>query len=261
MGQRIISSRQREILALIEAEGVQYIEELARRYDLTTQTIRRDINALCDLGHARRFHGGVDLPVEGSNISLNARAQLNRRAKRLIAKRVASDIGAEATVFLGIGSTVRFVAEALRDHQGLTVITNNIHVALSLCDAPSVEVHLTGGLLRHDDRDVVGTDVIKFVEKFYATYAVVGAGALSPLNGLMDFSYSEAQITNALLENSQMQILAADVSKWTRNASVRVAPFSKLTRFYTDRLPGEAAATNALAESGLDVVTCSEDMT
>ena len=57
--------------------------------DLTTQTIRRDINALCDLGHARRFHGGVDLPVEGSNISLNARAQLNSGAKRLIAKRVA----------------------------------------------------------------------------------------------------------------------------------------------------------------------------
>ncbi|WSG99249.1 DeoR/GlpR family DNA-binding transcription regulator (plasmid) [Rhizobium johnstonii] len=261
MGQRIISSRQREILALIETEGVQYIEELARRYDLTTQTIRRDINALCDLGHARRFHGGVDLPVEGSNISLNARAQLNRRAKRLIAKRVASDIGADATVFLGIGSTVQFVAEALRDHQGLTVITNNIHVALSLCDAPSVEVHLTGGLLRHDDRDVVGTDVIRFVEKFYATYAIVGAGALSPLNGLMDFSYSEAQITNALLENSQTQILAADVSKWTRNAAVRVAPFSKLTCFYTDRLPGDAAATNALAESGLEVVTCSEDMT
>jgi len=261
MGQRIISSRQREILALIETEGVQYIEELARRYDLTTQTIRRDINALCDLGHARRFHGGVDLPVEGSNISLNARAQLNRRAKRLIAKRVAADIGAEATVFLGIGSTVQFVADALRDHQGLTVITNNIHVALSLCDAPSVEVHLTGGLLRHDDRDVVGTDGFRFVEKFYATHAVVGAGALSPLTGLMDFSYSEAQITNALLENSQTQILAADVSKWTRTASVRVAPFSKLTRFYTDRLPGEASAANALAESGLDVVTCSEETT
>ena len=260
MGQRVISSRQREILALIETEGVQYIDDLARRYDLTTQTIRRDINALCDLGHARRFHGGVDVPVEGSNISLNARAQLNRRAKRLIAKRVAADIGSDATVFLGIGSTVQFVAEALRDHQGLTVITNNIHVALTLCESPSVEVHLTGGLLRHDDRDVVGSDVIKFVEKFYATYAVVGAGALSPVNGLMDFSYSEAQITNALLENSQTRLLAADVSKWTRHAAVRVAPFNKITRFYTDRLPPNPSVAAVLAESSMEVVTC-EDMT
>ncbi|MDO3436713.1 DeoR/GlpR family DNA-binding transcription regulator [Rhizobium sp. CBN3] len=261
MGHRVISSRQREILALIETEGVQYIDDLARRYDLTTQTIRRDINALCDLGHARRFHGGVDVPVEGSNISLNARAQLNRRAKRLIAKRVVADIGPDATVFLGIGSTVQFVAEALRDHHGLTVITNNIHVALTLCESPSVEVHLTGGLLRHDDRDVVGSDVIKFVEKFYATYAVVGAGALSPVNGLMDFSYSEAQITNALLENSQTRLLAADVSKWTRHAAVRVAPFNKINRFYTDRLPPDPSVAAVLAESSMEVVTCGEDMT
>ncbi|ULR47532.1 MULTISPECIES: DeoR/GlpR family DNA-binding transcription regulator [Rhizobium] len=259
MGSRVISSRQREILALIETEGVQYIDELARRYDLTTQTIRRDINALCDLGHARRFHGGVDVPVEGSNISLNARAQLNRRAKRQIARRVAADIGPDATVFLGIGSTVQFVAEALRDHQGLRVITNNIHVALTLCESPSVEVHLTGGLLRHDDRDVVGTDVIKFVEKFYATYAVVGAGALNPLTGLMDFSYAEAQITNALLENAQTRLLAADVSKWTRHASVRVAPFNKITRFYTDRLPADASVAGVLAESSMEVVTCGEE--
>lgn len=259
MAQRIISSRQREILTLIETDGVQYIEDIAQRYGLTTQTIRRDINMLCDLGHARRFHGGVDVPVEGSNISLNARAQLNKRAKRLIARRVASEIGPDATVFLGIGSTVRFVAEALRDHQGLTVVTNNLHVALTLCDAPAVEVHMTGGLLRHDDRDVVGTDVIRFIEKFYATHSVVGAGALSPTNGIMDFSYNEAQITNALLENSQTRILAADVSKWSRSAAVRVAPFSKLTCLYTDRLPGDAAVAGILQDSGIKLVTCSEE--
>jgi DeoR family glycerol-3-phosphate regulon repressor len=259
MGQRTISGRQRDILALIESEGTQYIEDLARRYRLTTQTIRRDINALCDLGYARRFHGGVDVPVEGSNISVNARAQLNSLAKRLIAKRVAADIGSDSTVFLGIGSTVQFVAEALRDHHGLTVITNNIHVALTLCDAPSIEVHLTGGLLRHDDRDVVGADVIKFFEKFYATHAVVGAGALSPTNGIMDFSYSEAQITNVLIENSRSHFLVADVSKWTRSASVRVAPFNKLTRFYTDRMPHDAAIASALADSGVDIALCGEE--
>ncbi len=255
----MISSRQRDILALIETEGTQFIEDLARRYDLTTQTIRRDINALCDLGYARRFHGGVDVPVEGRNISVNARAQLNSAAKRRIAKRVAADIGAEATVFLGIGSSVQFVAEALRDHRGLTVITNNIHVALILCDAANIEVHLTGGLLRHDDRDVVGADVIRFFEKFYATHAVVGAGALSPVYGLMDFSYSEAQITNAIIENSKSCFLAADVSKWTRNASVRVSSFNKLSRFYTDRVPEDPAARAACAASSMDIVVCDEE--
>lgn len=259
MGQGMISSRQRDILALIETEGTQSIEDLARRYDLTTQTIRRDINALCDLGYARRFHGGVGVPVEGRNISVNARAQLNSNAKRLMARRVAGDIGPDATVFLGIGSSVQFVAEAFREHQGLTVITNNIHVALILCDAPAIEVHLTGGLLRHDDRDVVGADVIRFFEKFYATHAIVGAGALSAANGVMDFSYSEAQITNVLIENSRACFLVADSSKWTRNASVRVAAFNKLTRFYTDRLPEDPAITSALENSAMEIVLCGED--
>ena len=82
----MLSGRQRDILALIETDGAQYIEDLAARYHLTTQTIRRDINALCDLGFARRFHGGVSVPVEGHNISINARAALNRTAKQCIAK-------------------------------------------------------------------------------------------------------------------------------------------------------------------------------
>lgn len=257
MGQDMLSGRQRDILALIETDGAQYIEELAARYDLTTQTIRRDINALCDLGFARRFHGGVSVPVEGGNISINARATLNSLAKQRIAKRIAASIEPGSTVFMGIGSTVQFVAKALREHQELTVITNNIDVALTLCEAPHIEVHMTGGLLRHNDRDVVGADVLRFFEKFYASYSIIGAGALHPDNGVLDFSYSEAQITAVLIENSRTPILAADVSKWTRDASVKVVPFSKLSYLFTDRLPGGAAA-DALAAAGTQIVLCDE---
>jgi DeoR family glycerol-3-phosphate regulon repressor len=258
MGQDMLSSRQRDILALIEAEGAQYIDHLASRFAVTTQTIRRDINALCDLGYARRFHGGVDAPVEGRNISINARAALNSAAKRRIASRIASAIEPGSTVFMGIGSTVQFVAEALRGHQGLRVVTNNIDVALMLSEAPQVEVHMTGGMLRHNDRDVVGTDSLQFFEKFYASYAVIGAGALDPEKGVLDFSYAEAQTTTTLIANSRVQFLAADVSKWTRDASVRVVPFNRVTALFTDRLPIDGRAATALAEAGTDVVLCDE---
>lgn len=250
-----LSSRQRDILALIEAEGAQYIEHLAARYGMTTQTLRRDINALCDLGYARRFHGGVDLPVRGLNISVNARSALNRSAKQAIAARIAAMIEPGTTVFMGIGSTVQCVAEALRNDQNLTVITNNIDVALTLCEAPQIEVHLTGGLMRPNDRDVVGADVIRFFEKFYASYAVIGAGALHPTNGVLDFSYNEAQITSTLIANSRTALLAADHSKWTRDASVRVVPFGKIDLFFTDILPGEEPARQ-LRAAGTDVVLC-----
>lgn len=259
MGRDMLSSRQRDILVLIEAEGAQYIEHLAARYAVTTQTIRRDINALCDLGYARRFHGGVDAPVESRNISINARAALNSAAKQRIARRIAAAIEPGSTVFMGIGSTVQFVAEALRDHAGLRVVTNNIDVALMLCDAPQIEVHMTGGVLRHNDRDVVGADSLHFFEKFYASYAVIGAGALDPEKGILDFSYSEAQTTTTLIANSRVQFLAADVSKWSRDASVRVVPFAKITALYTDRLPADDAAARALAEAGIELVLCDRD--
>lgn len=259
MGLAMLSDRQRDILALIETEGAQYIDHLAARYALTTQTVRRDINALCDAGFARRFHGGVDVPVEGRNISVNARVALNSGAKRRIAARIAAAIAPNTTVFMGIGSTVQFVADALRDHQGLTVITNNMDVALTLSEAPQIEVHMTGGLLRHNDRDVVGGDAIRFFEKFYANYAVIGAGALHPTNGLLDFSYSEAQITSVLIDNSRTQFLAADVSKWSRDASVRVVPFNKVSCLYTDILPPDQDVARKLAEAEVDVVLCDDE--
>ena len=250
-----LSARQRQILARIEAEGAQQIEDLAAHYGLTTQTIRRDINVLCDRGLARRFHGGVDLPVMSQNISVNARSRLNSNAKRRIAKYIASQITPGSTVFMGIGSTVQFVAAALRDHADLTVVTNNIDVAQTLGNAPNVELHLTGGIWRANDQDVVGPDAVKFFGKFYAGFAVIGAGGLSAEHGVLDFSYGEAQVTNAIIENSRTRFLAADFSKWTRDASVRVVPFNRLTHLVTDRKPAPGVQAT-LAEGGVELVIC-----
>lgn len=252
----MLSDRQRDILSLIEAEGAQYIERLSARYDVTTQTIRRDINALCDLGYAKRFHGGVEKPVGARNISVNARAALNSAAKQRIAARIAAAIPAGSTVFMGIGSTVQFAAAALIDHSDLRVVTNNIHVALTLAEAPQVEVHMTGGLLRHNDRDVVGPDALNFFEKFYASHAIIGAGALHPEHGILDFSYSEAQLTAKLLSNARLKFLAADASKWSRDASVRVASFSEVTHLFTDNLPEQSQARSAVVDSGIELVLC-----
>jgi DeoR family glycerol-3-phosphate regulon repressor len=257
MGPLDLSARQKSILSRIEAEGTQKIEDLARAYSLTTQTIRRDINALCARGLARRFHGGVGLPVMPHNISVNARAKLNSAAKRRIAIRIAAEIPPGSTVVLGIGSTVQCVAEALRHHEGLTIVTNNADVAHTLGDARNIELHLTGGIWRPEDRDLVGPDTVRFFEKFFATHSVVGAGGLHPRNGMLDFSYSEAQITNAILENSRTRFLAADSSKWMRDAAVRVAPFESLSALVTDSVP-EGEPQRALRESGIAVILCEE---
>lgn len=251
-----LSQRQNDILARIGAGGAQQIDKLAQEYGLTTQSVRRDINVLCALGLARRLHGGVDLPVMPQNTPINARASLHGDAKRLIAARIAQDIPNGSTVFLGIGTTVRFTAEAMRGHTGLTVVTNNVDVALILGDVEGIELHLAGGVWRANDRDLVGPETIRYFEKFHATHAVVGAGGLHPTSGALDFSYGDAEVTNAILQNSRTRYLAADVSKWMRSAAVRVAPLSGFTFFVTDQLPDQPESRQCLVESGATVIVC-----
>lgn len=251
-----LSERQNDILGRIAARGAQQIDTLARDYGLTTQSIRRDINLLCSLGLARRLHGGVDLPVMPQNTPVNARARLHEPAKRLIAARIAQDIPNGSTVFLGIGTTVLFTAEALRNHTGLTVVTNNVDVALILGSVPGIELHLTGGVWRANDRDLVGSEAIRYFEKFHATHSVVGAGGLNAVSGALDFSYGDAQITNAIIQNSRTRYLAADVSKWSRAAAVRVAALSQFSYLVTDRLPEQPDTRRGLLESGVSVIVC-----
>lgn len=251
-----LSERQNDILSRIGTRGAQQIDRLARDYGLTTQSIRRDINVLCALGLARRLHGGVDLPVLPQNTSINARAELHSAAKRSIAARIARDIPDGSTVFMGIGTTVRFTAEALRLHTGLTIVTNNVDVALILGDVKGIEMHLAGGIWRPNDRDLVGPETIRYFEKFHATHAVVGAGGLHPTSGALDFSYGEAQITNAILQNARTRYLAADSSKWLGTAAVRVAPFSEFTYFVTDTMPSSHVDTASLGQSGVTVILC-----
>ena len=254
-----LSQRQEDILTLIAAGGAQQIDALARRYGLTTQSIRRDINVLCARGLARRLHGGVDLPVIPQNSPVNARAAQQSGAKRRIGERIASEIPNGSTVFLGIGTTVQATAEALREHAGLVVITNNLEVALTLGQSADIELHVTGGVWRTDYRDVVGLDAIRYFEKFHATHAVVGAAGLSPVTGALEFSHQDAQITNAIVENSRMRYLAADATKWDRAAAVvRTAPFASFSAFVTDRLPEAQAGREALTVSGLQVIVCGE---
>lgn len=253
-----LSARQQDILARIGARGAQQIDQLARDYGLTTQSIRRDINALCAMGLARRLHGGVDLPVVPRNTPVHARAGLNSAAKRLIADWIARDIPHGATVFLGIGTTVRYAAEALRRHRNLTVVTNSVDVALILGEAEGVELHLTGGIWRSNDRDLAGMETARYFERFHATHAVVGAGGLDPVSGALDFSHGDAQVTNAILANARTCYLAADKSKWTRDAAVRVAPLSSFTTFVTDQLPAAREARDSLDRSGVRVVACND---
>ena len=143
--------RQREIVEqLHRSGGSMRIHALARALSVTEETVRRNLRSLADGGVVERMHGGVRLVGPGSTAEpdFQARFRENPAAKRRIARHVAAMLPDEASLFLDIGSTTAHIADALRDHRRLVVVTNSVYVAFRLASRNENRVFMAGGELR-----------------------------------------------------------------------------------------------------------------
>ncbi len=253
-----LSVRQSEILAQLQAHSKLDVELLAERYSVSPQTIRKDMNRLCEQGLARRVHGGINLPARTHNVSFNSRVVINAPVKRAIARALARHIPDGASLFMGIGTTVAHAAHALLEHRGLRVLTNNLDVVTVFCGHPEIEVLVSGGRLRHSDRDLAGEPVTRFIEQYQVDYALLGCGGLDIQAGLLEFDPLEADISRAAIRNARRRILLADRSKWQREAMVKVAPIREIDLLISDSLPACLSAEQ-LTELGV-VFELTEDV-
>ena len=135
------------------------------------------------------------------------------------------------------------MARALVNHQGLLVITNNIHVATILMPRPGIEVILAGGMLRKSDGGIVGEAAAEFISQFKVDHAVIGASALDEDGAMLDFDYHEVRVAKAIMENARSVMLVADAMKFTRTAPVRIGHLSDVDVFVTDRTPPDPAVS------------------
>ncbi len=231
--------RQQNILEWVGKEHHVEVEAIAQRFGVTPQTIRRDINKLCEQGLLRRRYGGVSLPAKASNTPIGDRQVRNMVSKQLLAERVAAAIPDHATVSLGVGSTIEQIARALIHHRSLKILTNNLSVAAALSSNADIEVIVSGGQYRHNDHDVVGPEVTNFFSSFVTDFGIISTGSMDMENGLMDYDIREAEVSRAIIANTRTRLLVADQSKWYLNASCKVASFKYVDRFYTDAMPAE----------------------
>lgn len=233
-----LSSRQKEIMErLHQSDDMLLSAEITSLFDVTVQTIRRDLNELSELGLVRRVHGGIKLPASNQNVSFNNRTVMNLVAKQRIARKVVELLPEHASVFLGIGTTPQQVAEELLDHPGLTVVTNNINVALTLCNNANIQTHVAGGRVRPRDQDMMGPDTTAFMERFNIQYGVFGVGGLSRKGQLLDFSPEEANISRCIIANSDQRILIVDHTKLERYAPVITGVLGDVDMLIMDTIP------------------------
>jgi DeoR family glycerol-3-phosphate regulon repressor len=224
-----LSRRQQRIIdKLHETNGVLSSAEITFLFNVSVQTIRKDLNELSELGLVRRVHGGISLPSNNHNLSFSNRTVLNLAAKQNVARKVVELLPENCSIFLGIGTTPQQVAQALLDHPGLTVVTNNINVALTLSNNPKIQVYLAGGLVRSSDQDTMGPETNSFLNKFNIQYGIFGVGGLSKKGQLLDFSPEESSVSQTIMANSETRILIADHSKINRYAPMVTGTLSDI---------------------------------
>lgn len=231
-----LNNRQSDILSRLQTKEPLQVEELADLFEVSQQTVRKDINQMCDQGLVRRIHGGVSLPAPLKNTSFDSRELKNSNLKERLGKLAAEQIPDGSSILLGIGTTALFAARALNSHKDLRIATNNLRAADILCGQPNHDVFISGGQLRHSDQDVVGEQTTRFFDGFYADIGLIGVGAIHPELGLMEYDPLEADVARAIARNSKTLILVADHTKWFKKATIKSLPFDHVDQFVTSEI-------------------------
>jgi len=235
-----LTPRHSEIIQMAKDHGRVLVEELAAHFQVTPQTIRKDLNDLCDQRLLSRIHGGALFPSGIENLEYESRRKIASDEKDAIGRAAARLIPDNASLFINIGTTTEAVSKALLDHQGLMVITNNINVANRMRVYPSIEVVIAGGVVRGSDGGIVGEAAVDFIKQFKVDYAVIGVSAIDHDGALLDFDYREVKVAQAIIANARHVILVSDKTKFERTAPVRIGHLNQVNTFITDscELPG-----------------------
>jgi DeoR family glycerol-3-phosphate regulon repressor len=247
-----LNTRQQDILETLGLAGHVEVENLAHTMGVTTQTVRRDLNDLVMRGLVARTHGGARKLLSTATMGYEGRRQINIAAKQSIAQATANLIPNGASVALNIGTTTEQVAQALRLHTDLTVLTNNINILHILRDARLRSMIVVGGEVRPSDGAIIGDDAVAAIGRYKVDIAVIGTSSLDPDGSVLDFDPREVAVARALLANARQTVLVADTTKFDISATHRICHLSDLDHVVLNAAPpAEFVAAAKRAETNI----------
>ncbi|MEV8092828.1 DeoR/GlpR family DNA-binding transcription regulator [Kitasatospora sp. NPDC085879] len=227
--------RQQQILQLAQSRGRVDVPSLAEEFNVTQETIRRDLSTLDRAGLLRRVHGGA-LPAGALHLEpgLAERDSTAADEKERIARAALALLPAEGSVLLDAGTTVSRLAALLPADSTLTVVTNALPVAARLADHPSLSLHLVGGRLRHRTHAAVDDWALRALADVHADVAVVATNGFSPEGGLSTPDLAEAAVKRAMIAGARRIVLVADSSKYGARHFARFGSLEQVDVLVTD---------------------------
>ncbi len=248
--------RQQAMAQLVAAHGRLSVSAIAEQYDVTTETVRRDLSALERMGLVRRVHGGA-VPAHSLAViesALGERDAANTDQKDRIAHAALDQLPpAGSTVLLDAGSTTNRLATLLPRDLRLTVVTHAVPVAARLAGSPSIELHLLPGRVRPTTQAAVGTETVAALTDLRADVLFLGTNGLSLDYGLSTPDRDEAATKRAMVASARRVVVLADASKIGVESALRFATLEEIDVLVTDSAIS-AADRQALTHAGIEVV-------
>lgn len=245
--------RRRAILEILDREGRVLVLELAKRFETSQVTIRKDLEALHAHGQIHRTHGGALPAREGAleDPTLREKEKLHHQEKLRIAEAAARMVQEGQVVILDSGTTTTEIARALRNFRNLTIVTNAVNIAAELSGS-AVEVILTGGTLRKNSFSLVGPIAEETLHRLHADLLFLGVDGFDVQYGLSTPNLLEAKVNRVMVEIAKRKVAVCDSSKFGRRSLSLIAAPSALDEVITDRGVPKADA-RALKKAGIEV--------
>lgn len=230
--------RRNAILEKLQAERRVVVSELSILYDVSEETIRRDLEKLENEGYVIKSYGGA-VVNENANLDLpfNIRKNKNVVGKQKVADIISQTIHDGDFLFLDASSTAVAIAKNIKGKKGLTIITNSLEIAIELLDVPECKVISTGGEIVSTAFGLVGHVTDKTIRSYYVDKAIISSKGFDLEKGFTDSDERHANNKRSMLESARVKILAIDSSKFGRVSFAKIGDLRDITMIVTDARP------------------------
>ena len=254
------AKRHLELVQLVRIRGQITVNELSSHFDVSGDTVRRDLDLLASQGLLKRTHGGavaIDNLVQRDSTFMQ-RMSTRVQAKERIGRAACRLIGDGETLLLNGGSTTRLFAAELGQRRNLTIVTNNLTVPTTLSTDCVRDVYVLGGQYKEDAQVTVGPVGFVLAGSITVDSAVIGVGGITVKEGLTTTVLEEASMILGMIDAARRTIVLADASKLGHSSFAQIAPLDRIDTLVTDaEPPGDLA--QALREARVELIIASDE--
>jgi len=230
--------RRNAILARLSAEGKVIVSELSAEFDVTEETIRRDLEKLDKEGLAKKTYGGAVVNQSlNTDLPYSVRKRSNVELKEAIAEKISQMIHDGDYIMLDASSTAIYVTKYIKHLKNITLITNSVEILLELADKDDWNVLSTGGTLKKGALSLVGASAERMIRSFHVDLAVCSSKGIDINMGITDSNEKDSEIKRAIFASATKKVLAVDSSKFDKISFVRVGDINDIDTVVTDAEP------------------------